>query len=345
MALIDEIREQPESVRRLLGSGRATIERAAAAVRDREIDHVVVAARGTSDHAAIYAQYVFGAFHGLPVALATPSLISVYGAELRFDRALVVGISQSGASPDVVAVLDAARSRGAPTIALTNTPASALGSAAEWTIDLSAGPERAVAATKTYTAQLVAIAALSAAWRGDQAALAALAALPDSIATALDTEDEVERLAAGRTAMDGCVVLGRGFEYATARELALKLKELAGVFADPYSAADFEHGPLALAEPGLPVIAIAPSGPPLEGLLALLRRLRDDHRADLMILSDQPAARSLSGAAIALPPGVPDWLMPVVSIVPGQLLALHLARARGRDPERPRHIRKVTLTR
>ena len=345
MALSDEIREQPAVVTRLIDRGAETMEVPAALLRDGGIDGLVIAARGTSDHAAIYAQYVFGAFHRLPVALATPSLVSLYGVEPRFGRSLVVGISQSGASPDVVAVIAAARRQGAPTLAITNTPESPLGAAAEWTIDLGAGLEAAIAATKTYTAELVAIALLSALARGDEAAMAELSALPNAIATAIETEPQARSLAAARSRVTGCIVLGRGYEYATARELALKLKELARIFADPYSAADFEHGPLALAEPGLPVIAIAPSGPPLPGMLELLGRLRDDHQADLIVLSDRPEVRDLTEAHLALPAGVPDWLMPVVSIVPGQLLAMHLARARGLDPDQPRHIRKVTLTR
>ena len=345
MALSDEIREQPAVVGRLIERGPEAMERPVALLRTGEVDGVIIAARGSSDHAAIYAQDVLGAFHRLPVALATPSLVSLYGVEPRFGRSLVVGISQSGASPDVVAVVAAARRQGAPTLAITNTPESPLGAAAEWTIDLGAGPEAAIAATKTYTGELAAIALLSALAGRDDAAMAELSALPDAIAAAFETEPQAKSLAAARGGITGCIVLGRGYEYATARELALKLKELARIFADPYSAADFEHGPLALAEPGLPVIAIAPSGPPLTGMLELLGRLRDDHRADLIVLSDRPKVRALSGAHLALPAGVPDWLMPIVSIVPGQLLAVHLARARGLDPDRPRHIRKVTLTR
>jgi glutamine---fructose-6-phosphate transaminase (isomerizing) len=345
MALTDEILEQPSVIATLVDRGPELVAGPAALLRDGDVDGVVIAARGSSDHAAIYAQYVLGAFHRLPVALATPSLVSLYGVEPRFGRSLVIGVSQSGASPDVVAVIAAARRHGVPTVAITNTVGSPLATAAEWTIDLGAGPEAAVAATKTYTAEIVAIALVSAVARGDDEAMAALAALPDALRATIASASGAAALAAARSGIRGCIVLGRGFEYATARELALKLKELAHVFADPYSSADFEHGPLALAEPGLPVIAIAPSGPPLPGLVELLHRLRDDHQADLVVVSDRPEVRELGAAHLALPDGVPDWLMPAVSIVPGQLLAMHLARARGLDPDRPRHIRKVTLTR
>lgn len=344
MGLRDEIREQPTTARRLIDEGREPISRIAAALRETPLDTIVIAARGTSDHAAVYAQYVFGVRHRVTVGLAAPSIVSLYGVEPRFGRSVVIGISQSGESPDVVGVVAAARDQGVPTIAITNSAGSPLSRAAEHAIDLRAGPERAVAATKTYTAELLAVALLSATLSGDDAALAAIDALPDAIAAALETEAEAERLAATRAGIAGCVVLGRGFEYATAREWALKLKELARLLADPYSAADFQHGPLALLEPGFPVLAVAPSGAAAPDLIALLGRLRDEFEVDLVVVSDRDDAVAL-GAGLRLPPDIPDWLMPIVSIVPAQLFAYHLARARGLDPDSPRHIRKVTLTR
>jgi glucosamine--fructose-6-phosphate aminotransferase (isomerizing) len=356
MSLASEIAEQPAVAARLLGPGRAAIEAIADGIapliRDRAVDHVVVVARGSSDHAAIYAQYLFGVRLRLPVALATPSIVSIYGVEPRFDRSLVIGISQSGRSPDIVEVVAAARRQGAPTIALTNDPGSDLAGAAEHAVDLATGPELAVAATKTYTTELLAIALLVVGLERATGAPAAdgtesaLAAIPDAIAGALDTESQADAVArhlvaAGR---DRLIVVGRGYEYATARELALKLKELARIAADPYSAADFLHGPLALAEPGHPILAIAPSGAAAADVDGLLERLTD-LGVELIVLSDREEAVGLGPVGIRLPAGVPDWLMPIVSIVPGQLLARHLAIARGLDPEAPRWIGKVTLTR
>lgn len=351
MGLRNEIHEQPAVVARLARDGRTDIDRAAALLRDTGAEQLVVAARGTSDHAAIYAQYVFGARLAMPVALAAPSLVTLYRVEPRYRRSAVLGISQSGESPDVVAVVESARRNGAPTIAITNAPDSPLGRCADACIDLRAGDERAVAATKTYTAELTAIAMLVAALAHatvggpeSEAADAAIEALPGAMAAALELEPEAERAAMARRAIGGPVVLGRGFEYATAREWALKLKELARLLADPYSSADFQHGPLALLERGSPVFAIAPSGPPAVDLVALLVRLRDEFGVELLVLSDRDDALAL-GTPLRLPSGIPDWLMPVVSIVPGQLVAYHLARARGLDPDSPRHIRKVTRTR
>jgi glucosamine--fructose-6-phosphate aminotransferase (isomerizing) len=358
VGLRDEILEQPAVAARLLGPGRAAIESIADAVAgriaNRELDTVVIAARGTSDHAAVYAQYLFGARLRLPVALATPSLTSLYGVELRLDRSLVIGISQSGQSPDIVGAIGAARRQGAPTIAITNDPRSDLATAAEHVIDLGAGEELAVAATKTYTAELLSVALLVVAIEArtghgrDGAAASddpepALAAVPDAIAAALGTEAEAEAVARHLAVHDRLVVVGRGFEYATARELALKLKELAQVAADPYSAADFMHGPLALVDAGFPLIAIAPSGrtaADLDGLLGRLGQLD----VDRIVLSDRPEAVARGSIGILLPVGLPEWLRPISTIVPGQLLALHLAIARGLDPETPRWIRKVTLT-
>jgi glucosamine--fructose-6-phosphate aminotransferase (isomerizing) len=354
VGLRDEILEQPAVATRLLGPGRSAFESIADAtagrIADRELDSVVIAARGTSDHAAIYAQYLFGARLRLPVALATPSLTSLYGVELRLDRSLVIGISQSGRSPDIVGAVAAARRQAAPTIAITNDPTSDLAVAAEHVIDLGAGDERAVAATKTYTAELLSVALLVVAIearlsRGPEATdpEPALASIPDAIISALATETQVEAVARHLAGHDRLVVVGRGFEYATARELALKLKELAQVAADPYSAADFLHGPLALVSAGFPLIAIAPSGPTAVDLDALLDRL-GELDVDRIVLSDRPEAVARGSIGILLPAGLPEWLRPITTIVPGQLLGLHLAIARGLDPETPRWIRKVTLT-
>ena len=344
MTLHDEIREQPEVASRFLATQAENVESIAASLRATPPRHVVIAARGTSDHAAVYAQYVLGVRHRLTVGLGAPSVVSIYGAAPDVRDALVIGISQSGASPDIVAVIAAARAQGAPTIAVTNEPESALAAAADQTIALGAGPERAIAATKTYPAELLAIALLSAALADDPADRAAVAAIPDTLARALDVEPEIERIALDQAATTRALVIARGFEYATAREWALKLKELARIFADPYSSADFQHGPLTLVEPGVPVLAVVRSGAPGADLVSLLGRLRDELGGELMIASDHAPALDLATWPVRLPSGTPEWLGPIVSIVAGQLHALHLTRARGLDPELPRNLSKVTRT-
>jgi glutamine---fructose-6-phosphate transaminase (isomerizing) len=342
VSLRDEILEQPEAARRQLASSSDAIQGIVDRLRAKPVASVVIAARGTSDHAAIYAQYVLGVRNAMSVGLATPSVVSLYRADPDVRGSLVVGISQSGASPDIVGVVEAGRRQGAATLAITNEPNSALARTAEFVIELAAGPEHAVAATKTYTTSLLAIARLSVALSKGEGAQA-LDAIPDAIARTLEVEPQVEAIAREQAGMDRSVVVGRGFEYATAREWALKLKELAQVFADPYSAADFLHGPIALVQPGVPALVLAPAGPAADGQLALLRDLRE-RGVDTLVVSDVAATRELGRWSIAIPAGVPEWLRPIVSIVPAQLFAYHLTVAKGLDPERPRSLSKVTRT-
>ena len=343
MTMRQELAESPAVVAGLLVSARGPLATLADEVRRRGTRFVLVAARGTSDHAATYAQYVLGARAGLPVGLATPSLSSLYGLGPRVADALVIGMSQSGRSPDIVAVLDDARRQGALTLAITNDPGSPLAVAADVVVPLEAGPELAVAATKTYVAELTVVALLAEALRGG-APDPALAGLPGALGRTIDLEPQVVGLARRLAPHQACIVLARGFQYPTARECALKLKEVAGVFADPYSAADFEHGPIALVEPGTLVLAVVSTGPTLPGMVTLLERLAAAG-ADLVVVSDAAAVRGLGHGSLALPAEVPEWLAPIVAILPCQLLAYHLAVARGRDPGAPRNLHKVTLTR
>jgi glucosamine--fructose-6-phosphate aminotransferase (isomerizing) len=341
MGLRDEIFEQPRVLHDWLETQLEHAQHIAHVIRQRRVDFVFLAARGTSDHAGVYAQYVWGSLNRLPVAFAAPSLFTRYGEWPRLHDALVVGISQSGQSPDVVSVVAEGRRQGALTLAITNNPDSPLARSAEFTLDVHAGVEQAVAATKTYTAELMALAALSDG--GDQ--LTALRRVPGAAAEALALEAEVARIAADHKALTQCVVLGRGYNLCSAHEWALKLKELAYVFADPYSAADFQHGPMAIVERSFPVLAIAPSGAVLDDVRALLRRLRAEQGAELLILSDDDETLRLGQAALRLPGGVPEWLSPIVAIIPAQLYCYHLTRAKGYDTEAPRSLRKVTLTR
>jgi glucosamine--fructose-6-phosphate aminotransferase (isomerizing) len=341
MSTRSELGESPELLQRLLGTAAERVEVVARAVREREVDVVVIAARGTSDHAALYGQYVLGARNGLLVAPASPSLFSVYGAPPRVRHALVIGISQSGRSPDVVAVLEDARRQGSTTVAITNDPDSDLAAAADHVIELMAGPERAVAATKTYLAELAIIAMLSSALSGDDGSAAELRAIPAALRRVLAEEGAIVELAGRWAAEPACAVLARGFHYATAREWALKLKELAHLLADPYSGADFQHGPITLVGAGFPVLAVVTSGPVRDGMAELLGRLRD-RGARLLVASDDPELLAL-GDPIRLPPA-PEWLSPLVAILPAQLFAYHLALARGLDTEAPRNLSKVTLT-
>ncbi len=345
MALHDEILEQPAALARLLDAARAgAFADLGVALRQRRPRFVLIAARGTSDNAALYAQYLFAVRNSLAVALAAPSTITLYGARPDMRDALVIGISQSGRSPDIVAVLDEARGQSALTVALVNDSNSPLAAAADHVVGLQAGPERATAATKSYTTELLAVALVSTALDLASAQEAAdLARLPELAAAALETENAARMIARGHAARTHGVVLGRGYAYATAREWSLKLQELAQLLVQPYSTADFEHGPLALAEPGFAVLAVAPSGVALDGQLEVLQRLRTEFGASVLVISDAEEALSID-AGLRLPANVPDWLSPVIEIIPGQLYAYHLTLARELDPDRPRIIAKVTET-
>jgi glucosamine--fructose-6-phosphate aminotransferase (isomerizing) len=339
-----EIHQQPEILARLLDEQDEAAARIAAAIRERDVCYAVFAARGTSDNAARYAQYLFGALNRLPVALATPSLFSIYRTPPRLDRALVLGVSQSGQTPDIVAVVEEGRRQGAVTVAVTNSPDAPLAEAAEHILPLGAGDEQAVAATKTYTAQLAALALLGVHLAGDEERLGELRRMPDAVAETLSLEDPIAGAAQRYAHVTQCVVLGRGYNYATAFEIALKLKELTYVVAEPYSSADFRHGPVALVERGFPVIVIAPQGAVYDDVLALTRKLagRD---AELMMISGEDEALRLARVPLRLPAGLPEWLSPFTCIVPGQLLALHATLAKGYDPDHPRGLTKVTRTR
>ncbi len=352
MSLRGEILEQPAVLRRLLAAQSGAAAAIAAEVARTGIDYVYLAARGTSDNAGRYAQYAWGALGGVPVALAAPSLFSVYRRPPRLGRALAVGVSQSGQSPDIVAVIEEAARQGAPTLAITNDPASPLARAARFVLDTATGPEDAVAATKTYTAQLLAIALLAAAMApagglgGDLAGELAgdLERVPGWIEEMLGREDDAAAAAGRHRAVERAVVLGRGYDYATAWEWSLKLKELAYVAAEPYSPSDFQHGPVAMIEPGFPVLAIAARGAALDGTRDLLARLAGERGAELTVLSNDERTLALAATPLPLPADLPDWLSPLVAIVPAQLYCLHLARARGCDVEAPRGLRKVTRT-
>jgi glucosamine--fructose-6-phosphate aminotransferase (isomerizing) len=347
-----EIAEQPEVVARLLDRQRKAIDALAADMRRRESRYAVLAARGTSDNAARYAQHVLGRILGLPVVLAAPSLHTLYGAPPRYADAVVIGVSQSGASPDIVSVVADAAKQGALTAAITNASTSPLADAAEHVIDLNAGEERSVAATKTYTASLAAIAALAAS--GDAALTAEVEGLPAALAGQLALsaggDDRAQRpLATSGDAAhavraaadwDRLTVVGRGAHYATAFEAALKIRELAGIVAEPYSPADLLHGPIAAVTAEQPLLAIAPAGPTEQSMRELVAAARERGAHVAAIGHD----RTLGDPFLELV-DVPEWLGPVVAIVPAQLLAVGVAEQRGIDVDAPFGLSKITLTR
>jgi glucosamine--fructose-6-phosphate aminotransferase (isomerizing) len=344
MTLHSEIFEQPERLASLLHQQRQTVFEIAHAIQSQHVQYAFLAARGTSDNAGRYANYLWGAHNGIPLALATPSLFTYYQSPPRLAGALVIGVSQSGQSPDIVSVLKEGRRQGCLTLAITNISDSPLAKAADLVLDIQAGEEKAVAATKTYTAELMSVAMLSAALADSEARWKELESVSSWSEQALTLDDDIARMAQRYRYMSHCVVLGRGFNYATAFEWALKLKELTYVIAEPYSSADFQHGPIAMVEGGFPVLAVAPNGKVQESMRAMLTRLRNDKNAELVVISDDSQVLGLAQSPIRLPPHIPEWLTPLVGIIPAQLFACHLTGVKGYDTDKPRSITKVTET-
>ncbi len=344
MSLHSEILEQPERIQSLLASQKQNVEQIASAIRKRDVQYVFLAARGTSDNAGRYANYLLSAMNGLPLALATPSLFTYYNRPPKLKNALVIGVSQSGASPDIVTVLEEGKKQGCLTLAITNDSHSPLAQASDFVLDIQAGAEKAVAATKTYTTELMTIAMLSAALSGNKKQWSELGRVSGWMKSVLGQDDFIAQSAQRYRYIDQTVVLGRGFNYATAFEWALKLKELSYLIAEPYSSADFAHGPIAMVESGYPVFAIAPKGKVFKSMLEMLQRLRREISSELVVISNEKRALSLAQVPLPIPADVPEWLSPLVSILPAQLFAYHLTLAKGYDTEKPRTIRKVTKT-
>jgi glucosamine--fructose-6-phosphate aminotransferase (isomerizing) len=342
MTMRSEIGEQPEVFRRALAINAEPLAQLADKMGSLAFDYALIAARGTSDNAARYAKYLWAAHNGIPIALAAPSLFTSYQRPPRLDGALVVGISQSGESPDLIAVLAEGRTQGRPTLAITNEPGSPLAAQADMVIDIAAGKELAVAATKTYTAQLLAVAMLSAALdpatSGEE-----LNRLPGYVESVIANEERIRAVAADLADMRSCAVLGRGYNHSTAYEWALKLQEVTYALAHPYSTADFRHGPIAVAEPGFPILAVAADGPLFNDMVALLTEVTDEKHARTLVVSNREEALAATRFGIPLP-AVPEWISPIPAIVAAQLFTYHLGAIKGLDTDQPRGLSKVTRT-
>lgn len=341
--LLTEIVSQPQVVQ-ALAQQHAHIATIARAIQHFQPRFVMIAARGTSDNAARYAQYLFGSMLGWPVALATPAVGTLYHADIRLKDALVIGISQSGRSPDICDVVQRARAQGALTLAITNNPTSLLAQSAEYHIDIVAGPELSVAATKSYTNQLAAIAHLTAQLTDDDTLHAALRTLPHGMQAVLDiSQTHIDAAATCMATAPAALSVGRGYHYATAFEAALKIKELSGLPVEPYSSADVLHGPVTIVEHGFPVLISSDTGATHADTLALIRRLQQQG-ARLVVVSN--ASEQLAGATAALPlPDCDQRIAPILAIVAWQRVAHATAHQRGRDPDAPHGLQKVTETR
>jgi len=341
--MLEEIRQQPETLRRLMQSERPKMRKLGEALRRRSIRLIVLVARGSSDNASLFGRYLLEITTGIPVSLAAPSVYTVYGAKMRLENTLVIGVSQSGEGEDINRVVSEAHSAGAFTIGITNEAESSMVKLVDEAMLLQGGKERSVAATKTFTGQMMMFYLLAEALAGSATQVARYETIPDLCAAALAHEARIREVVQRYTFMENCVVLGRGLLYGNAYELALKLMETCYVVAERFSTADFFHGPLAMIERHFPTIMFAAPGAMMASVKTLATRLKELNAETLAISSDDALAENCS-QTVRMDPAIGEFLAPIPYMIPAQMFAALLAEAKGLDPDRPRSLSKVTRT-
>ncbi|HYW72380.1 MAG TPA: SIS domain-containing protein [Pyrinomonadaceae bacterium] len=340
--MLEEIFQQPEALRKTIVEEREKISRLTRSLTNRDIDLIVLVARGSSDNAALFGRYLLEISTGIPVSLSAPSVHTLYNARLNLRHALVIGVSQSGEGEDINRVLENARAGGAFTIGITNEPGSSMVKLVDETLLMHGGREQSVAATKTFTGQIMLFYMLAAALAPGNQAID-YQKIPDFAARALEQKPAIVELVQRYVFMENCVVVGRGLAYANAYEFALKLMETCYVVAERFSSADFLHGPVAMIERHFPVILFAPPGAMLKDTRDLISRLAELKADTLAITADLEAAQMCS-RSIIMPREIDEFSAPIPYIIPAQLFAALLAEAKGLDPDKPRSLSKVTRT-
>ncbi|MFO7637436.1 MAG: SIS domain-containing protein [Clostridia bacterium] len=341
--MMREILSQPEIIEKCIIENRAIALEIAGVIKKRNIRHIWIAARGTSDHAAIYAKYMLEIHTGIPVGLAAPSVITIYHANLDFSDSLVIAISQSGKALDALEVLRQGKRTGALTLALTNDGESPLAREAGYHISCLAGEEVSVAATKTFTSTLINLALLTWAMTGKKDLMDEIASIPGIMETYLSRYEMPAGFIGRLKDMEECFVLSRGTGYPVALEGALKIQETCYVRAKGYAISDFYHGPLAMMEKGFPVLVIAPGSSIDRDIRAILDKLRDIG-AKLIVFSDNIEFLELADMAFPMPEGLGYSSAPLIYTTAMQRFACMLSLEKGLDPDRPRNLQKVTLT-
>ena len=339
--MLQEIAEQPTALAKTIAEERQKISRLARTLKSRDIDLIVLVARGSSDNAALFGRYLLEITTGIPVSLSAPSVHTMYDASLKLGHALVIGVSQSGEGEDINQVLENASKSGAYTVGITNEATSSMTRLVDETLLMHGGRERSVAATKTFTGQMLLFYML--ATELVDSAPFSYESIPQLVERALEQKPAINELVQRYVFMENCVVVGRGLAYANAYELALKLMETCYVVAERFSSADFLHGPLAMVERHFPVILFAPPGKMLPGVKSLVERLHELHADTLALTSDIDLA-GMCTRSIIMPREIDEFLAPIPYMVPGQLFAALLAEAKGLNPDSPRSLSKVTRT-
>jgi glutamine---fructose-6-phosphate transaminase (isomerizing) len=338
-----EILEQPVILERL-GKDLGAVRELVKAIRLQKPNLVCIAARGTSDHAAVYGKYIIELITGIPVALAASSIYTLYQKNLNFHNCLVIGISQSGKAADVLEVIRSANRQGAITVSITNFPDSPLAQEARFHLDCQAGTEESVAATKTFTAELFLLGQLVAEWSGDQKIAAELLQIPAQLGEIIEVSKTIETKVARYRFMNECFVLARGTNYAVSLEAALKIQETTYVRAEAFSTSDFQHGPIAMIDQEIPVMVFAPEGPSFQDVSGMVNRLSQS-RIELMIVSNNQEMLDKGTCAISIPKTENDLISPFLNVTVAQMFACQLALLKGLNPDTPRELKKVTITR
>ncbi len=338
--MLEEIAEQDAVLERTISAEADKYARLGRFLRGLDIDLIVIVARGSSDNASLFGRYLIEITTGIPVSLAAPSVYTLYNAKLNLKRSLVLGVSQSGEGSDINIVLESAKKSGAYTLAITNETSSTMASLADETLLIHAGREHSVAATKTYTGQMLHFYLLANELSDHRLEIERI---PAYVSQALGLRPQIEELVQRYVFMENCVVVGRGMNYGNSYELALKLMETCYVVAERFSSADFLHGPLAIVERRFPVILFGPTGVTQKGSVELLGRLRDLN-ADCLSITNSPEIARISPRSLTLSSEIDEYLSPIPFIIPAQLFAALLAEAKGLNPDSPRSLSKVTTT-
>ena len=338
--MLQEIAEQPAVLERTILAEREKYRRLGAFLRKKDIDLIVIVARGSSDNASLFGRYLLEVTVGIPVSLAAPSVYTLYNAKINLSRALVIGVSQSGEGADINQVLESAKASGAYTLGITNEADSTMARLADEALLIHAGREKSVAATKTYTGQMLHFYMLAHELAENKLQFERI---PGYTAQALELKPKVEKLVERYLFMENCVIVGRGLNYGNSYEMALKLMETCYVVAERFSSADFFHGPLAIVKRRFPVVLFGPSGVTKNSSVELLNRLHELNADCLAITNDAEIAKMAPNSLI-LPSDIDEFLSPIPFIVPAQLFAALLSAAKGIDPDAPRSLSKVTKT-
>ena len=339
----NEIWEQPLALERCYEKNKSVIKEIIGVINKRQISQVVIAARGTSDHAAVYGKYIIEMLTGISVSLAASSIFTIYHKNLKFQNSLVIGISQSGKAADVLEVLKSANSHGAITIGITNYTDSPIAQEVKYHLCCEAGVERSVAATKTFTTQLYLMAQLAAGWADDKEFAKEILTIPERISHTFESAREIEDRVARYRFMHECFVLARGVNYAISLEAALKIQETTYVRAKAFATSDFQHGPIAMIDSDIPVIIYAPEGPSLGDMVEMIKKMRDGH-IETIIVSNNKDVREMGTCSFTIPQTNNDMVSPFFNVVIAQMFACQLALVKGMNPDSPRGLNKVTIT-